>query len=193
MDVEGKEGYIGSQTCICIICHTGVGNHTNTNTCEEHYQGGKKMKRGAPWLKSGEKCGRGARVIAHPDLGVGSNGQGETWNFYIAVHLTPVSAWRYLWIFWLFDVWKSQRWVLPALQSLCNTRPYGSNRMSAGGGRIIIGRRDLHQCIIKIIIQRERDSITLTNQRPCLWMAKFVVYLLGADEIIFGLTSLGWM
>ena len=50
------------------------------------------MKRGAPWLKSGEKCGRGARVIAHPDLGVGSNGQGETCNFYIAIHLTPVSG-----------------------------------------------------------------------------------------------------
>ena len=150
------------------------------------------MKRRAPWLKSGEKCGRGARVIAHPDLGVGSNGQGETCIFYIAVHLTPVSAWRYLWIFWLFDVWKSQRWVLPALQSLCNTRPCGSNRMSTGGGRIIIERGDLHHCIIKIIIQR-RDSITLsmTTQYPCLWMAKFVAYL--SDEIIFGLTSLGWM
>ena len=83
-------------TCVCIcigiISHTGVGNHKNTNTCEEHYQGGKKMERGAPWLKSGEKCGRGARVIAHPDLGVGSNGQGETCNFYIAIHLTPVSG-----------------------------------------------------------------------------------------------------
>ena len=112
-------------------------------------------------------------------------------------HPFDPSQWRFFQEFikqiWLLDVWKSQRQVLPALRSLCNTRPYGNNRMSAGGGRIIIGRRDLHQCIIKIIIQRERDSITLTNQRPCLWMAKFVVYLLGADEIIFGLTSLGWM